>query len=258
MRIVRKKARSGPLISAKNRAKRVAFAKEMLALSDEKLRNIVWSDETTVKSFPNGEIVHYWGAAAADDRNDIVSPAVQQGGISVQFWGCMSFHAMGPLVEFEGWVNGDTYLDVILKPYVAPEMSTNSHLVFQQDNAKPHKSKKVMKWLGKQKFDTLDWPPQSPDLSPIETIWNVMKMKLKALHPRPRNKEDISAAMKKIWEEMDEKVRQECCDKFREKLKRCLDVEGYSIFNRDRKHSQKRDCHEEYDSDSSSDSLYEE
>jgi hypothetical protein len=35
----------------------------------------------------------------------------------------------------------------------------------------------------------LEWRPQSPDLSPIENIWNVLKMKMKALtrsHARMR------------------------------------------------------------------------
>jgi transposase len=246
------------MVSAQNRAKRIAFAKEMLTWTDEMLRNILWSDETTVKAYPNGEIVMYCDNEMAEEHCDVVSPAIQQGGISVQFWGCMSFYAMGPLVEFEGWVDAKSYLDVILKPAVAPEMKMNPNLVFQQDNARPHKGKKVMEWLGQQKFKLVIWPPQSPDLSPIEIIWNVMKMKLKALKPRPRNKGDISAAMHKIWLEIDDETRQKCCEKFREKLNQCLEVKGYPIFNRTRKRTPRRGCYTDHDSDSSMDDLYEE
>jgi transposase len=254
--IVRKKARRGPLISAKNRVLRVEFAKKWLKRSDEEMKNIVWSDETVVKAFPNGEITMYWDDEWAPERYDLVSPEIQQGGISLQFWGCMSFAHFGPLVQFDGWVDAKSYLEVILRPHVLPEMKTNPALIFQQDNAKPHKGKKVMDWLAKQKFKHINWPPQSPDLSPIEMIWNIMKMKLKSLKPRPRNKEDMSAAFFKIWLELGDDIRMKVCNSFREKLKKCLEVKGNVIFNHRRKGAPRRDCHTDYDSDSSTDSTY--
>lgn len=253
--IVRKKARRSPMISGTNRAKRIAFAKDMLTWTDEMLRNILWSDETTVKAYPNGEILFYRDNEMAEERFDLVSPAVQQGGISVQFWGCMSYHARGPLVEFDGWVNAKSYFEVILEGYVVPELKEAPDLVFQQDNAKPHKAPFIMEWFITQKIKLLIWPPQSPDLSPIEVIWNVMKMKLKALKPRPRNKKDMAASMHQIWLGIDDTVRQQCCDKFRENLKRCLEVKGYPIFKKTHKRTSHRDCHTEFDSD---DELYQE
>jgi transposase len=256
--IVRKKARRSPMISANNRAKRIAFAKEMLTWTNEMLRNILWSDETTVKSYPNGEIIMYRDNEMAEKRYDIVSPAVQQGGISVQFWGCISFHATGPLVEFDGWVNAQSYFEVILEGYVVPELRQNANLVFQQDNAKPHKAPFIMEWFSRKRIELVVWPPQSPDLSPIEVIWNIMKMKLKSMKPRPRSKKEISAAMHKIWTEIDDTVRQQCCDKFRDNLKRCLEVKGYPIFKKTGKHIPHRDCHTDIDEYDSMDDFYEE
>ena len=115
-----------------------------------------------------------------------------------------------------------------------------------------------MEWLGQQKFKLVFWPPQSPDLSPIEIIWNVMKMKLKALKLRPRNKGDISAAMYKIWLEIDDDTRQKCCEKFREKLNNCLDFKGYPVFKRKPKRTSNSIYHTDIDDNYSMDDLYEE
>jgi transposase len=52
-------------------------------------------------------------------------------------------------------------------------------LIFQQDNAKAHKAASVLKYFEEWGYEVLDWPPQSPDLSP-KNIWNVMKIRLKA------------------------------------------------------------------------------
>ena len=114
-----------------------------------------------------------------------------------------------------------------------------------------------MEWLGQQKFKLVIWPPQSPDLSPIEIIWNVMKMKLKALKPRPRNKGDISAAMHKIWLEIDDDTRQKCCDKFRENLKRCLDFKGFPVHKRKPKRTSNCSYHTDIDDDYLTDDLHE-
>ena len=37
-----------------------------------------------------------------------------------------------------------------------------------QDNAPCHKPKVVMSYLSEQDFEIMDWPPQSPDLNPID------------------------------------------------------------------------------------------
>jgi len=47
------------LLSEANRLKRLAFAKELIQWSDDKLNSIFWTDETKVQSWPNGEIVFY-------------------------------------------------------------------------------------------------------------------------------------------------------------------------------------------------------
>jgi AraC-like DNA-binding protein len=84
----RTKAKRNILLRDTNKAKRVEFAKAMLLKSDEQLKRILWSDETMVKSYPNGEAVFY---RARKDLPDIVTPTVQQGGSGQMLWGCMSF-----------------------------------------------------------------------------------------------------------------------------------------------------------------------
>ena len=101
-------------------------------------------------------------------------------------------------------------------------------------------------------------PPQSPDLSPIEIIWNVMKMKLKAMKPRPRSKDAISAAMHQIWLQIDDDTRKKTCELFRDKLRKCLEVKGHTIFSGSRKHKVHRHCETDFDTDDSMGSVFEE
>jgi hypothetical protein len=42
-----------------NRAKRIAFCRNVANFSDEKIKSIWFSDETMVKSLPNGKVFFY-------------------------------------------------------------------------------------------------------------------------------------------------------------------------------------------------------
>jgi transposase len=113
-----------------------------------------------------------------------------------------------------------------------------------------------MEWLTKPKFETVEWPPQSPDLSPIELVWNILKMRLNQLNPKPRTKEEISSAMHHLYAKLDDEVRKKTIDTFRENLKKCIENSGHPINDYHAAKKVKETYHTDYEMDESSDDDY--
>ena len=71
-----------------------------------------------------------------------------------------------------------------------------------QDNAPCHTSAQTRKWLSQKEIKLLTWPPQSPDMNPIESLWDILQRRIKARINRPRNLKDLKEALLQEWDEL--------------------------------------------------------
>ncbi|GFV97385.1 transposable element Tcb2 transposase [Trichonephila clavipes] len=74
--------------------------------------------------------------------------------------------------------------------------------VFQQDNARPHTAKVSQDCL--RTVTTLPWPTRSPDLFPIEHIWDPLGRRVG--HPTSLN--ELEARLQQTWNEMSQDIIQ--------------------------------------------------
>ena len=71
------------------------------------------------------------------------------------------------------------------------------------DNATCHRARITIAQFQEDDIELLDWPANSPDLNPIEGVWNRMKAQIAQQKPRPTSKEAMQAAIQSAWENLE-------------------------------------------------------
>ncbi|GFT28943.1 uncharacterized protein TNCV_3586131 [Trichonephila clavipes] len=76
------------------------------------------------------------------------------------------------------------YRDVILEQYVRLfRNDMGAEFLFMDDNAHPHRANIVDECLQSEDITRMDWPAYSPDLNPIEHVWDMLGRRIAARQP---------------------------------------------------------------------------
>ena len=111
-------------------------------------------------------------------------------------WAGILYNYRTKLVFIDGNLNAERYINEILTTEVVPFLQAYPEvLYFQQDNATPHSAAVTKNFLANNQIRTLPWPPTSPDLSPIEHVWDQMKQSLRKMDPLPRNTQELKESL---------------------------------------------------------------
>ena len=89
-------------------------------------------------------------------------------------WAAVSYNPKTDLHIVQGNMTALKYCDAVLIPTVQP-LVVQTGLTFQDDNARPPRARIVTDYVQQQRLQTLPWPARSPDLSPIEQLWDELR-----------------------------------------------------------------------------------
>ena len=148
--------------------------------------------------------------------------------------GGISQYGLSNLVFCSGTMNKFSYKQFLLflkkdMDNLKEKYSLNKDLIFQKDNASCHKSKETLEAIevifGENK---IWWPANSPDLSPIETVWAILKQELSKKNNSSLN--ELREHVLDIWCRFPVELCQKIVSEFDSKIRICQKEEGKIIW----------------------------
>ena len=72
--------------------------------------------------------------------------------------------------------------------------------MFQHDNAQPHVARICTQFLEAENVPVLPWPAYSPDMSPIEHVWDALDRRVRQRVSVPSNIQQLRTAIEEEWD----------------------------------------------------------
>ncbi len=88
----------------------------------------------------------------------------------------------------------DTWREPIVVPFIH-----DHHLMLLHDNARPHVARICTQSLEAENIPVLAWPAYSPDMLPIEHVWDALDRRIRQRVPVPANIQQLRTAIEEEW-----------------------------------------------------------
>ncbi|GFX12730.1 DDE_3 domain-containing protein [Trichonephila clavipes] len=120
-------------------------------------------------------------------------------------------------VVANGTMTGQRYIDEVVLPHVRLfRGAVGDKFVFMDDNATCHRTLAVQDCLDSEGIQRLVWPVRSPDLNPIDNVWDASGRQVAGRNYPLTNKNTLIRALTEEWDKLpqqllDNVVQSMCC-----------------------------------------------
>ncbi|GFY14929.1 transposable element Tcb2 transposase [Trichonephila clavipes] len=144
-------------------------------------QKVVFSDQTRFVLGTDDNRVRVWrrpGELYNPPPHSVLRHTANTAGVMVSR--ATGYDSWSTLIVMHRALKGQRYVDDILRPHVGPFVNGLPEAILQQDNALPLTARVAQDFV--RHFQTLPWPVRSPDLSPVEHVWDQRKRQIPSCH----------------------------------------------------------------------------
>jgi len=229
------KVQTGQALTDLHKEKRLTFCNKWM---NNTFDDVLFSDESyfSVHGIVNRQNCRFWGS----EKPEIVETLPQQFDQKIMAWAAFSKTFKVPIFFFEnGTINEENYIDMI-KNHLIPFLKTKhkfSTITFQQDGARPHTSDYAIDFLHRNFKNVISdrtenpWPPNSPDITPLDYfLWSYMKDKVYTF-PRPTNLLTLKEKIVNVYANIDQEMLKNVIESLPYRLTLCQQNDGGHFEN---------------------------
>lgn len=193
-----------PKLERHHRTNRLHFGREHRDWDFDDWGQVLFTDECRVMLNQIDGRQRVWRRKGERYIQSNFENTVAYGGGSIMVWGGICLGARTELVVVDGGnLNADRYIREILEEHVVPFAPfIGNNFVLMQDNARAHSARTVQTYLNHVGITVMEWPARSPDMNPIEHVWDLLKRSVKSRMPPPNNLNELRNALLEEWQRL--------------------------------------------------------
>ncbi|GFV49084.1 transposable element Tcb2 transposase [Trichonephila clavipes] len=226
----RRPVRCVPLAPA-HRRRRSLWCREHRNWRDNEWGRVLFTDESRFSLSSDSHRILIWRERGSRSHPSNIIERDRYGGRGVLVWGGIMLGSRTDLHIFDaGSVNGTRYCNEILFPYVRLfRGAMGLQFLFMDDNTPCHRPVAAEQLLESEDIERMDWPARSPDLTPIEHVWDFLGRRLTARTLPIVTIRELRSALQDEWAVMPQQLIDTLILSMGRRCETCLAVRGDHI-----------------------------
>ncbi|GFX13532.1 transposable element Tcb2 transposase [Trichonephila clavipes] len=203
----RRPVRCVPLTPA-HRRRRSLWCREHRNWRDNEWGRVLFTDDSRFSLSSDSHRILIWRERGSRNHPSNIIERDRYGGRGVLVWEGIMLRSRTDLHIFDaGSVNGTRYCNENLLPYVRLfRGAMGLQFLFMDDNAPCHRTVAAEHLLESEDIERMDWLARSPDLNPIEHVWDFLGRRLAARTLPPVTIRELRLALQDEWTAMPQEL----------------------------------------------------
>ncbi|GFY35357.1 transposable element Tcb2 transposase [Trichonephila clavipes] len=195
-------------LTRQHRTARLQWCREHHNCTEQDWACVLFSDESRFSLSSDCRRQLIWRESGTAYRPENIQEKDRYPTCSIMVWAGIMINVRKRLhVVANGTMTGQRYIDEVLLPHVRLfRGAVGDKFVFMDDNATCHRTLTVQVCLDSEGIQRLVWPARSPDLNPIENVWDALGRQVAGRNYPPTNKNTLIRELTEEWDKLPQQL----------------------------------------------------
>ncbi|GFW98177.1 transposable element Tcb2 transposase [Trichonephila clavipes] len=217
-------------LTREHRTARLQWCREHHNWTEQDWACVLFSDESRFSLSSDCRRQLIWRESGTAYRPENIQEKDRFATCSIMVWAGNMINGRTRLhVVANGTMTGQRYIDVLLPHVRLFSVAVCDKFVFMDDNAACHRTLTVQDCLDSEGIQRLVRPARSPDLNPIENVWNALGRQVAGRNYPPTNKNTLIRALTEEWDKLPQQLLDNVVQSMVRRVECCITLHGGHI-----------------------------